>query len=108
VAPNRNSHLQYITQEEKKMFIRLQNATKKYGEGEGLVYALDHTSLEIEKGEICVILAISGKLSPSSITIDAPIHEVLISSPSITLCTLSSLSILRMLLHSVISLNHFN
>ena len=42
------------------MFIRLQNATKKYGEGEGLVYALDHTSLEIEKGEICVILGPSG------------------------------------------------
>ena len=42
------------------MFIRLQNATKKYGEGEGIVYALDHTSLEIEKGEICVILGPSG------------------------------------------------
>ena len=42
------------------MFIRLQNATKKYGEGESIVYALDHTSLEIEKGEICVILGPSG------------------------------------------------
>ena len=42
------------------MFITMKNATKKYGEGESLVYALDHTSLEIEKGEICVILGPSG------------------------------------------------
>ena len=42
------------------MFVSLKNATKKYGEGESLVYALDHTSLEIEKGEICVILGPSG------------------------------------------------
>lgn len=42
------------------MFITLKNATKKYGEGESLVYALDHTGLEIEKGEICVILGPSG------------------------------------------------
>ena len=42
------------------MFITLRNATKKYGEGESLVYALDHTNLEIEKGEICVILGPSG------------------------------------------------
>ena len=42
------------------MFIALKNAVKKYGEGESLVYALDHTNLEIEKGEICVILGPSG------------------------------------------------
>ncbi len=42
------------------MFITLRNATKKYGEGESLVYALDHIDLEIEKGEICVILGPSG------------------------------------------------
>jgi len=42
------------------MFITLKNATKKYGEGETLVYALDHTDLTIEKGEICVILGPSG------------------------------------------------
>ena len=38
------------------MFITLKNATKKYGHGESLVYALDHANVEIEKGEICVIL----------------------------------------------------
>ena len=42
------------------MFITLRNATKKYGEGESLVYALDHLNLEIKKGEICVILGPSG------------------------------------------------
>lgn len=42
------------------MFIVLKNATKKYGEGESLVYALNQANLEIEKGEICVILGPSG------------------------------------------------
>lgn len=42
------------------MFISLRNATKKYGEGESLVYALDHANIEIDKGEICVILGPSG------------------------------------------------
>ena len=42
------------------MFITLKNATKKYGEGESLVYALDSLNLEIDKGEICVILGPSG------------------------------------------------
>lgn len=42
------------------MFITLKNATKKYGEGESLVYALDNANIEIEKGEICVILGPSG------------------------------------------------
>ncbi len=39
------------------MFISLRNATKKYGERESLVYALN---LEIGKGEICVIIGPSG------------------------------------------------
>ena len=42
------------------MFITLKNATKKYGEGESLVYALNQANLEIERGEICVILGPSG------------------------------------------------
>ena len=42
------------------MFITLRNATQKYGEGESLVYALDHANIEIEQGEICVILGPSG------------------------------------------------
>lgn len=42
------------------MFITMKNATKKYGVGESLVYALNQASLEIEKGEICVILGPSG------------------------------------------------
>ena len=42
------------------MFIRLKNAVKKYGDGEAAVYALDHASLDIEEGKICVILGPSG------------------------------------------------
>ena len=42
------------------MFIDLKNATKKYGEGESLVYALNGLDLRIDKGEICVILGPSG------------------------------------------------
>lgn len=42
------------------MFITLRNAVKKYGEGESMVYALDGADIEIDKGEICVILGPSG------------------------------------------------
>lgn len=35
------------------MFITLKNATKKYGQGESLVYALDHANIEIGEGGIC-------------------------------------------------------
>lgn len=42
------------------MFIELKDAVKKYGDGETTVYALDHASLELEEGKICVILGPSG------------------------------------------------
>ena len=42
------------------MFINLKNAIKKYGNGEAAVFALDHASLELEEGKICVILGPSG------------------------------------------------
>lgn len=42
------------------MFIRIKDAVKKYGDGEAMVYALDHAELELEKGKICVILGPSG------------------------------------------------
>ena len=42
------------------MFIQLKNAVKKYGTGETAVYALDHVTLEVEQGKICVILGPSG------------------------------------------------
>ena len=42
------------------MFISLKNAIKKYGNGEAAVFALDHASLELEEGKICVILGPSG------------------------------------------------
>ncbi len=42
------------------MYIEVKEAVKKYGTGEALVYALDHTGFELEKGKICVILGPSG------------------------------------------------
>lgn len=42
------------------MYITVKNGVKKYGEGESLVYALDHADVEIGEGEICVILGPSG------------------------------------------------
>ena len=34
------------------MFIRIKDAVKKYGDGEAMVYALDHAELELEEGKI--------------------------------------------------------
>ena len=42
------------------MFIQLKNSVKKYGEGENAVFALNHASLELEEGNIYVILGPSG------------------------------------------------
>ena len=42
------------------MFICLKDAVKKYGDGETVVYALDHPEMELEKGKVCVILGPSG------------------------------------------------
>ncbi|MCR4956525.1 MAG: ATP-binding cassette domain-containing protein, partial [Lachnospiraceae bacterium] len=42
------------------MFIEVKNAVKKYGKGDATVYALNSAELEIEKGEVCVILGPSG------------------------------------------------
>ncbi len=42
------------------MFIQLKNAVKRYGKGDTEVYALDHTSMSLEQGKICVILGPSG------------------------------------------------
>ncbi len=42
------------------MYLQMKDVIKKYGEGENMIYALDHASLELEQGEICVILGPSG------------------------------------------------
>ena len=42
------------------MLISLKDAVKKYGDGETAVYALDHVSVDLEEGKICVILGPSG------------------------------------------------
>lgn len=42
------------------MYIEINDAVKQYGDKDNRVYALNHASLSIEKGEICVILGHSG------------------------------------------------
>lgn len=42
------------------MYIEIKDAVKQYGGKDNKVYALNHASLSIEKGEICVILGHSG------------------------------------------------
>ena len=42
------------------MLITLKDAVKKYGSGETEVHALDHATVEIDEGTICVILGPSG------------------------------------------------
>ena len=42
------------------MYIEVKDAKKVYGEGETALYALDGVDLEMEEGEICVILGPSG------------------------------------------------
>ena len=42
------------------MYIEVKDAVKKYGTGENELYALNHVTLTLEKGEICVILGPSG------------------------------------------------
>ena len=42
------------------MYIEVKDAVKKYGTGESELYALNHVSLTLEKGGICVILGPSG------------------------------------------------
>lgn len=42
------------------MFIELKDAVKRYGKGETEVYALDHVTLSLKEGKICVILGPSG------------------------------------------------
>lgn len=42
------------------MSITVKNAVKKYGKDASQIYALDHASMEIGDGEICVILGPSG------------------------------------------------
>ena len=42
------------------MYIKTENAVKKYGTGENTIFALNNASMELEKGGICVVLGPSG------------------------------------------------
>ena len=49
-----------LQEEEDKMFIEINNIKKHYGEGDSRVDVLNGIDIEIEKGEICVLLGPSG------------------------------------------------
>ena len=45
---------------EKEVLIEVKDLVKKYGEGEATVYALNHVSMKVYKGEFLIILGYSG------------------------------------------------
>lgn len=49
------------------MAVIVKDAVKQYGKGESRIYALDHASLEIQTGDVCVILGPSGSWKSSGI-----------------------------------------
>jgi putative ABC transport system ATP-binding protein len=53
---NKNTHIQWRD----IMFIEIRNLKKHYGEGESRTDVLNGINIEIEKGEICVLLGPSG------------------------------------------------
>ena len=46
--------------EEKEVLIEVKDLVKQYGEGEAKVYALNHVSMKVYKGEFLIILGYSG------------------------------------------------
>ena len=46
--------------EEKEVLIEVKDLVKQYGEGEATVYALNHVSMKVYKGEFLIILGYSG------------------------------------------------
>ncbi len=57
------------------MFIEIKNIKKHYGEGESRVDVLNGIDLEIEKGEICVLLGPSGSGKSTLLNIIGGIDE---------------------------------
>ena len=46
--------------EEKEVLIEVKDLVKKYGQDEATVYALNHVSMKVYKGEFLIILGYSG------------------------------------------------
>lgn len=74
------------------MYIQMKDVVKKYGEGENTIYALDHASLELEKGEICVILGPSGSGKSTLLNMLGGLDSADEGSIIVDGCTLSSSS----------------
>lgn len=70
----------------------MKDVVKKYGEGENTIYALDHASLELEKGEICVILGPSGSGKSTLLNMLGGLDSADEGTIIVDGCTLTSIS----------------
>ncbi len=74
------------------MYIQMKDVVKKYGEGGNTIYALDHASLELEKGEICVILGPSGSGKSTLLNMLGGLDSADEGEITVDSCALSSIS----------------
>lgn len=74
------------------MFIQMQDVVKKYGAGENTLYALDHASLELERGGICVILGPSGSGKSTLLNMLGGLDSADEGGITVDGCTISALS----------------
>lgn len=74
------------------MYIQMKDVVKKYGEGENTIYALDHASLELEQGEICVVLGPSGSGKSTLLNMLGGLDSADEGTITVDGCTLSSIS----------------
>lgn len=74
------------------MFIQMQDIVKKYGAGENTTYALDHASLGLGQGEICVVLGPSGSGKSTLLNMLGGLDSADEGVINVDGCTLTSLS----------------
>ena len=74
------------------MYLQMKDVVKKYGEGENTIYALDHASLELEKGEICAVLGPSGSGKSTLLNMLGGLDSADEGTMLVDGCTLSSIS----------------
>lgn len=74
------------------MFIEIKDAVKSYCSGESSVNVIDHLSLSIEKGEICVILGPSGSGKSTLLNVIGGLDGLDSGSIKIDKCEITGLS----------------
>ena len=84
--------MRQIKKEQQNMYIQMQDVVKKYGAGENTLYALDHASLELERGGICVILGPSGSGKSTLLNMLGGLDSADEGGITVDGCTISALS----------------